>query len=377
MKNWREVLIGKVEGGERGLLAGLLRVALTALSLAYCLLIQSVLFLYRLRILRKRKLAGLVISVGNITVGGTGKTPLVEMLASGLERKGCRVAILSRGYGRTVNPASGKRAPRSVNRIGIVSNGKKLLMDVREAGDEPYLLAKNLPGVAVLVGKDRRLTGDYALRKFGVDTIILDDGYQYWPLKKDLELVVIDSTNPFGTGHLLPRGRLREPLGSLKRADLFLLTRVDQADQVEGLMERLGKINPQTRILESVHHPSHLIDLRTGERTELTIVNDKRVLSLSSIGNPESFEKTLTGLGALLVARVRFPDHHLYQPGELKGVEEEAIGKGAELIITTEKDAVRLHQDYLWSLPILFLKVQLKIVRGRETWERQVLSLAG
>ncbi len=359
---------GIAEGQKRGLLASLLRGALAVLSLVYCLLIQSVLFLYRLRVLRKRKLPARVISVGNITVGGTGKTPLVEMLASELGKRGCKVAILSRGYGRRVNPAAGKRMPRMVNRVAVVSDGKTLLMDAMEAGDEPYLLARNLPQVAVLVGKDRRLTGNYALNKLRVDTIILDDGYQYWPLKKDLNIVIIDSTNPFGTGHLLPRGRLREPLGSLKRADLFFLTRVDQVDAVEGLMERLGRLNPQAKVLKSVHQADHLIDLRTGERTELTILKGKKVLPLSSIGNPESFERTLNDLGALLVDSVRFPDHHLYQPGELKGVEEEAIRKGAELIITTEKDAVRLPLKES-GFPYLFLVVKLKITQGREHLE--------
>ena len=201
-----------------------------------------------------------------------------------------------------------------------------------------------------------------------MDTIILDDGYQYWPLKKDLEIVVIDSTNPFGTGHLLPRGRLREPLGNLKRADVFLLTRVDQVDAVEGLMERLERLNPQAQILKSVHQADHLIDLRTGEKTELTMVKGKKVLALSSIGHPESFESTLTDLGALLVDRVRFPDHHLYQTGELKGVEEEAVRKGAELIITTEKDAVHLPSKKS-DFPFLSLVVKLKITEGREYLE--------
>ena len=360
MKNWHQVWAGIAEGKKRGLLASLLRAALTALSAIYCLLIKSVLFLYRLRILRRRKLPARVISVGNITVGGTGKTPLVEMLARELGKRGCKVAILSRGYKRVHS-----RWSIVHSKMGVVSDGTKILMDAMEAGDEPYLLAKNLPQVAVLVGKDRRLTGNYALNRFSVDTIILDDGYQYWPLERDLDIVAIDSLNPFGNGYLLPRGRLREPLGNLKRADVFLLTRVDQGNAVEGLMERLRRLNPQAQTLKSVHQADHLIDLRTGEKTELTILKGKRVLPLSSIGHPESFESTLTDLGAVIVDSVRFPDHHLYQTGELKGVEEEAIRKGAELIITTEKDAVRLplrKSDF----PFLSLVVKLKITQGRE-----------
>ncbi len=348
-----------VEGEEKGFLFNLLRAVLTILSGVYFLLTGLLLFLYRCRLLKRKKLPGYTISVGNITVGGTGKTPAVEMLAKELQKRNCKVAILSRGYKRVHSPQSIVHS-----KMGIVSDGTKTLMPVREAGDEPYLLAGNLPGVAVIVGKDRFSSGKYALDNLGVDTLVLDDGYQHWPLERDLDIVVIDSTNPFGNGHLLPRGRLREPLKNLRRGNLFLLTRVDQADDLEGLRERLGKINPGAKIVETVHHPDRLLELRTGEQRELSLLAGKRVLALSSIGHPESFERTLTSLGALLVEKIRFPDHHWYKDNELKEIGGEALRKEAELIVTTEKDAVRIPPGTASPVEIFYLKIRLRIVRG-------------
>ena len=368
-RGWQEFLIEITEGQRKGFLVSLLRAGLTVLSGVYYILIEIRLLLYRCRLLKKKKLSSYTISVGNITVGGTGKTPAVAMLAEELQKRKCRVAVLSRGYGREVNCSSGKRTTSALKEISVVSDGKKLLMEVREAGDEPYLLAKNLPGVAVLVGKDRKLTGNYALNNLTVNTLILDDGYQYWPLIRDLDIVVIDSLNPFGNGHLLPRGKLREPLKNLRRGGLFLLTRVDQADNLNSLREKLRKIKPGVKIVETIHHPDHLIDFKTGERQELGLLSGKRVLVLSSLGHPQSFERTLSKLGALLVEKVRFPDHHRYREAELREVEEKALKKGVDFIITTEKDAVRIASRERASVEMLYLTIKLRIIKGKESLE--------
>lgn len=352
---------GMVEGRKRGLLASLLRVTLMSLSLVYGLIVQSILFLYRLRILKRRRLPALVISVGNITVGGTGKTPLVEMLVERLQSTGHKVAVLSRGYGRK----SGSRGHRA-SKVSVVSDGKNILMGVREGGDEPYLLAGNLPGVPVVVGKDRRATGSYAIDKFGVDTIVLDDGYQYWPLVRDLDIVVIDSTNPFGTGHLLPRGRLREPVGNLKRAHLFFLSRVDQVQDTETLKRTLKKINPEAGLVETIYCPQCLVEFTTGRREELSAFKDKPVLALSSIGHPGSFERMLVDLGVRIAEKIRFPDHHWYQEPEMREVEETVRCRGADLIITTQKDAVRFPPKWKLQLPVYYLAINLRIVKGEE-----------
>ncbi|NOX97231.1 MAG: tetraacyldisaccharide 4'-kinase [Nitrospirae bacterium] len=364
IKRYRqEFLLEVTEGEGKGFLLSLLRLGLTVLSGIYGFLLKLRSCLYRCRLLKKKKLPGYTISVGNITVGGTGKTPAVAMLVEKLQQRKHKVVILSRGY---------KRVPRSraPGEMGVVSRGKNILMEVREAGDEPYLLAKNLPGIAVLVGKDRISSGNYALTNFAVDTLVLDDGYQYWPLTRDLDIVVIDSANPFGNGYLLPRGRLREPLESLERGDLFLLTRADQAGDLKGLREKLKKIKPGAKIVETVHNPDCLIDLKTGDSRELTGLSGKKVLALSSIGRPESFEKTLAGLGALLVGKRRFPDHHWYREAELREVGEEALRKGAEYIVTTEKDAVRIPPGTKLPRALLYLTIKLKIVQGEKVLER-------
>ena len=379
-RSGRGILVDVVEGEEKGFFFNLLRFGLTILSGVYGFLIGLLLFLYRCRLLKRKRLPAYTISVGNITVGGTGKTPAVEMLAEELQKGKRKVAILSRGYKR----APGRQSPPKCRRAGMVSSkmpagrhgkmgvvceGRNILMEVREAGDEPYLLARSLSGVVVMVGKDRISSGNYALTNFGVDTIILDDGYQYWPLRRNLDIVVVDSVNPFGNGHLLPRGRLREPLKNLGRGDLFLLTRVDQADDLEGLREKLKKLNPGAKIMETVHRPDRLLELRTREERQLPILAGKRVLALSSIGHPESFKRTLTSLGALLVEKVRFPDHHWYKEDELRGVGEVALRKEAEFIVTTEKDAVRIPPGPVSPVEILYLKIKLRIVKGEEILE--------
>ncbi len=361
-QGWQGFLIEIAEGEGKGFWVSFLRGGLTILSAVYYLFIELLAFLYRCRLLKRKKLSGYTISVGNITVGGTGKTPAVAMLAEELRKRKRKIAILSRGYKRVSSQLPAGRP----GKVGVVSRGGSIEAGVREAGDEPYLLAGNLPGVAVLVGKDRVCSGNYALTNFAVDTFILDDGYQYWPLQRDLDVLVIDSTNPFGNGYLLPRGRLREPLRNLKRGDMFLLTRVDQADNLDSLRERLKKLKPGAKIIETVHQPGYLSDLNTGVRQELPILSGKKVLALSSIGHPQSFERTLTELGALLVKRVRFPDHHWYKETELREVGEEALRRQAELIITTEKDAVRIPPGTKSPVELLYLKIKLRIVKGEE-----------
>jgi tetraacyldisaccharide 4'-kinase len=309
------------------------------------------------------KLEAKVISVGNLTVGGTGKTPAVERLTRVLQSRGRKVAILSRGY---KSRPSGSSKPQ----VRIVTDGRKIALSASEAGDEPYLLARNLSGVPVVIGKDRIAGGKYCLRNFASEVFFLDDGFQYRRLKRDLDIVLINSLNPFGNERLFPAGILREPLASLKRADLFILTRTDQVapEHLERVKERLKGIDASIPILDSIHLPLHFEDLKSKKKCELKFIENKKVLALSSIADPASFKKTLTGLGAIVVKELRYPDHYSYTKEDLKTITRDAKGS---YIVTTEKDRVRLEPP-LGDDTVLVLKIELRITRGEEILEKML-----
>ncbi len=358
-------LLSIISDERRGLFASLLRFILLVLSGIYYLVLQIIQLLYRLRILRKVRLKARVISIGNLTVGGTGKTPAVERIARLLQERGRKVAILSRGYKRKI---SNFQFPITNRKIAVVTNGEEILLSVKEAGDEPYLLAQNLSGVPIIVGKDRIESGNYCLANFHTETFILDDGFQYQGLERDLDILLIDSLNPFGNGHLLPRGILREPLRSLRRADLFILTRTDQGENIVLLKEKIRRINPFAPILESIHTPCYLEDLKSKRRFDLGFIEDKEVLALSSIAHPESFEKTLRNLGVIIMKRLRYPDHYTYTKEDLREIATKARGC---LIITTQKDGVRL-EPLLVNESILALRIELKLTKGQEILETRI-----
>jgi len=294
---------------------------------------------------RPRALGCLVISVGNLTVGGTGKTPVVEKFARELKNQGRTVAILSRGYRSKPPPLSKRLLDRLLFRRDrtpprIVSDGRSLLLDSETAGDEPYMLASNLKDVVVLVDKDRVKSGRYAIEKFGCDTLLLDDGFQYWKLAgRRRDIVLIDCQAPFGNEHLLPRGTLREPGSHLSRASTIFITKSD--GNTAALRARIARHNSSAGIIECIHAPLYFEDVFTGERHELALIKKRRVASFSGIAQPESFEKSLTGQGAELVYSKRFADHHRFTQQEVLNAINRGKKKQAEMIITTQKDAVR------------------------------------
>lgn len=362
---------------ERGKIYSLFRSLFFILSRFYYLAIKLRWLVYKLGVLPRTRLPCATISVGNITWGGTGKTPAVIMIAKMLREMGKRVAILSRGYGRS------KKKDKK-NRIPIVSDGKRLILPPREAGDEPYLLARNLPDVPIIVGKNRIRGGKYAIEKFTSEVIVLDDGFQYWPLNRDIDIVIIDCLNPYGNGHLIPRGSLREPISHLSRADVFLLTRANfiSRDDLQRITGDLRRLNPQSTILESVHRPKYLRGTFSGERKSLDFIRDEKIVAFSSIGNPYSFEKTLGELGAKIVKIFRFPDHHDYQRNDLREIEsacKNKLDKGEVIAVTTEKDGVRLERVISSGSDralreIWILKIELEIIRGKEEWQRKIES---
>ncbi len=348
--------------------ATILRGLLYALSKIFALCVKIRLYLYRIRILRDTTIGVQVIAVGNLTVGGTGKTPVVEKLAHELQAQGRTVAILSRGY-RSKPPPLWERLLNKVlfredhTPPRVVSDGKSLLLDSEKAGDEPYMLASNLRNVVVLVDKDRVKAGRYAVEKFGCDTLLLDDGFQYWKLRgKRLDVVLVDCQQPFGNGYLLPRGTLREPPVHLSRADVIFITKCDTNN--EQLREQIAKLNPKALIIECVHQPLYLVDVFTGEQHSLDLIKGKKVAALSGIAQPESFEKSLQALGAALVYRRRFADHHRFTQQEILNVINQGKKKQAQYIITTQKDAVRFPKIDRRDIPILYMRVEIKIIRG-------------
>jgi tetraacyldisaccharide 4'-kinase len=242
--------------------------------------------------------------VGNLTVGGTGKTPVVEKFARALAERGRKVAILSRGY-KSKRPPFWRRAWNGLTHAEeppprVVSDGARVLLDSEEAGDEPFMLARNLPGVVVLVDKNRVKAGTYAIRRFGCDTLVLDDGFQYLPLKGRLNLLLVDTTNPFGNGHLLPRGILREPIKHLRRASYVFLTKSTGRRDPE-LDELIQKHNPGVDVIECAHRPQHLQRVGQAEQQPLDYLKYRRVGAFSGIATPESFEHFLRELGANLI----------------------------------------------------------------------------
>jgi tetraacyldisaccharide 4'-kinase len=346
---------------------------LKQLSRLYRAIIQLRLFLFSKRILRHHTLGCQVISIGNLTVGGTGKTPVVEIFARELQRAGRRVAILSRGYKKS-EPSFGQRMRRlalsTVHREPprVVSDGRKLLLDSAMSGDEPYMLASNLPDVAVLVDKNRVKSGRYAINRLGCDTLVLDDGFQYLQLKHRIHIVLVDRTNPFGNDYCLPRGILREPAKNLKRADYIFITKSDGQDAA-ALRQRIRTLNTHAEIIECRHCPRHLQGVFGNERLALDWLNEKRVCALSGIAAPAGFERSLESFGASLAARYRFADHHRYTEQEIIDAINACSRDHLDAIITTEKDAVRFPRLRRVDVPIYFLRVDIEILQGADNFQ--------
>jgi len=366
------------KGADQGLSrpVRLLLWTLKQLSRLYRTIVQFRLWSYNKGLLRHHTLGCQVISVGNLTVGGTGKPPVVEIFARELQLAGRRVAILSRGYKKSQPPLlqrlsnmmtfHDRRCPPRV-----VSDGEVLLLDSAMSGDEPYMLASNLPNVAVLVDKDRVKSGRYAINKLGCDTLILDDGFQYLSLKPRVQIVLVDKTNPFGNEHVLPRGILREPIKNIKRADFIFITKSD-GNGTQALKEQLRSLNPKAEIIECRHCPRHLQHVITKERQPLGYLEGKRVTALSGIAAPGGFEALIEAFGAEIIQRHRFADHHRYSQQEMIDIINSARREKVDAIITTEKDAVRFPNIGRYDVPVYFLRVDIDILDGAEDFKASI-----
>ncbi len=332
------------------------------LSLPYRLIINLRNRLYDHRIFREVKLPCPVISVGNITVGGTGKTPCVIWLARMLQQEGFKPAILSRGYGS-----------RNSQPVTIVADGNNILTSSAVAGDEPYLIARSLPGIPVLTGPKRILTGKTAINKFGINVLICDDAFQHRQIFRDINLVLLDSQAPLGNGHVLPRGSLREPLAALSRADAFILTRNNEAARIDKIIAKLATAG-NTPIFKSSHRSVDAIRGDYSRQLPLAELKDKKVYAFAGIAKPDSLEKAIKATGAQIVSFDVFPDHHHYSLKELKNIRDNFLKSNADLLMTTEKDGMRLQEFADFLKDIYLLRIELAIVPDENSLKNFILG---
>jgi tetraacyldisaccharide 4'-kinase len=327
-------------------------IVLPPLSLLYGAVTRTRLSLYRRGTFVTTKLDRPVVSVGNITTGGTGKTPLVEWVAKTLAGKGKKVCILTRGYGR-----------KDPHVQVIVSDGYGVLASPMEAGDEPYLLATNLSGLAAVISSaDRIAAGKEAINDFGSDCFVLDDGFQHLRLARDLNIVTIDATNPWGGGSLLPYGRLRESREGLSRADCVVITRCDQVRSLDALRSEIVKFTGNRPIFHSHMRTSRVSSLKNGPSA---LSSPARLAAFCAIGNPSAFFEDLRRSGYELVLQKSFPDHHVFSQEEIDSLIESAKKAGANSLITTAKDAVKL-RTMSFSIPCYVLEIEIAIENQEE-----------
>lgn len=360
-------------GRAKGFRATLMRFLMRALSGVFRAIVQIRLWRYRSGAREQKYLGVQVVAIGNITVGGTGKTPAVELLARTLRDRGRHVAILSRGYkSKKLDHAQRWQTPQgqpipSERMPKVVSTGSALLLDSKFAGDEPFMLARNLDGVAVVVDKNRVKSGHFAVSQLASDTLLLDDGMQYLDLAHSIDLVLIDASSPFGTEALLPRGTLREPPKNLRRASYILITKCTGSSNAD-LIARIRKYNRTAEIIECTHGPIHLENVFTRERQPLEFLKDKWVGAISAIAVPEAFESSLEKLGARVEIRRRFSDHYRFSRKEVEIFMQRCVERDMELICTTEKDAVRFPHPTSVDVPVYFLRIEVEILEGQEIW---------
>lgn len=358
---WRRL----VSGEERAWWAGPARSGLWALSGIYAGIVSGYRAGFDLGLLKTTRLPCPVLGIGNITVGGTGKTTTVRWLIRRLQEWGVHPAVLSYGY-----RAGASKKER--NAVTVVAGPEGIRTPVSLSGDEPQMLARSLPGVPVLIGRKRIYSGQQAWDEFRSDVCVLDDSFQYWRLEKDLELLLVNATQPFGYGHLLPRGMLREPLRGLRRAGGVILTHAAavSAEERTRLRAQIEKLKPGIAIAEAVHEPVRLRDHHTGAVLGVEILKTGRWAALSGLGQPESFENSLVQLGAREPMPVRFRDHHGYTAEELEAVRARVRIEGLAGIVTTEKDAVKIPAEWLDGCPCAVLEVDLRFLAGQDAIEQ-------
>ena len=346
-----------VQGWEHGFSGGA-RIVLSALVGGYRGLLGAREWLYGRGLLRSRTLSCPVVSIGNLTVGGTGKTPAVDLAAGTLADLGRRVAIVSRGYGRR---SSG---------IQVVADTASIRLDPVDAGDEPFLLARRLPGVPVVVGANRYDAARLAVERFGATAIVLDDGFQHRTLAKDLEVVMTRARRPWGNRRPLPHGPLREPLTALARADLIVAAGADRVEDAEEVREAARRHAPGVPVVAARYVPVESWEAERMRPHPLGDLATRRLLAFAGIASPESFARTLDTLHVEVADFATFADHHWYTAGDLAALDARAAALGAEGLVTTEKDWVRLRGVARAGRPIHVVSVRLELLDAAREWQR-------
>jgi tetraacyldisaccharide 4'-kinase len=303
-----------------------------------------------------------VISVGNITAGGTGKTPFVDMLVKFLVHNSIRPAVVSRGYGR------------STKGLVEVSNMKGILISAEEAGDEPFMLAKKNPGLVVIVDEKRKRGVDHAIRQYGTEAVILDDGFQHRSVRRNLDVVLIDGEESKSPMHLLPAGYLREPIGGLRRADIVIISKTGTADGIPDIIRRATN----AEIMTTSFIPVAVRRVKTGFSISVQSIRGKKAVAFCGISNPQNFNATLIRMGMTVERFFPFDDHHRYSETEIKSISEAAKSVSSDYVLTTEKDLARLEGGLLLKmfdeLPLFVVEMEMT-VREEEAWFKKVLSV--
>ena len=343
------------EPGRPGVGADLTRGVLGRLASLYDAGLEAYLLAERVGLRRRARLPIPIISIGNLSVGGTGKTPMTQFLCRQLAAQGKRVAVLSRGHGGQ---------GQSVRLVSGLDG--QVLLSAAEAGDEPNLLAQTLPGVPVLVGKDRRGSGREALRRFDLDVLVLDDGFQFWQLQRDLDIVLLDGRRPFDNGYPLPRGLLREPKRHLSRAGVVVVTRAGGLAEAErdALAVQIAALAPAARLFFADHQAVGFVpaDALSSPLRPLSELAGLPVAAVSAIAQPQSFWNTLTrSAGANIVLRQAWPDHQALTAAEAAAVVQDAARAGAQAVVMTEKDAVKWPFGADNRLPLYALRVEIAL----------------
>ncbi len=356
---FREYYVKIVVEGSPDIHFRIIRNVLYLLSKIYGFVVKTRIFFYKEGIFKSIHLPIPVISVGNITTGGTGKTPTVEYISRYLQERNKRVVILSRGYAANLQQEHNFPANKACN-------------------DEYLLLKENIPDIPNLLSKDRIKSGLEAIRRFKAEYVVLDDGFQHLRLARDLNIVIIDTLNPFGYEHMVPRGMLREPLKELRRADMIILTHADQCtpDKIRFIVDRLHEFAGYIPVIETIHKPTYLESVKDAKLLDINYLKGKRVFAFCAIGNPLSFRKSIEGLGAELLGLRIFPDHHHYTSSELIALNKEMGGIQPDAIIITQKDKVKIRDNSdIWDFPLWTLKMEICIVKGYEIFENKINTI--